>query len=844
MSARLGRSRFVALVLAALAPLCAAMARAQTPAAGSDVYDDDEPPPNASASSAAPPPAKPPRKPATKPAAKPPAKPPAKTTPQTPDKPPAPADPKPKTTSLKPKVQAMTPARVVGPVRAAYPAGGEGEHVVVLDVSLDATGKVLDVVVREGSEPFADAAADAARRFTYQPATRAGRRIPSRLRLRVPFHPGQTNPEPEPSSAPAAGEKMSETPAAPKPIEVVVRGTASTSAELPPDRRFSQRDVASLPGVFGEPFRAVELSPGVSSFASGMPFFFVRGAPPGATGYFVDGVSVPLLFHVGAGPSVIHPALLDSVDVYAGAYPASFGRRVGGVVSAPLREPSDHLRAEGFARLYDVSAFVESPLADGRASVFGAGRISHTAPLFKALSEEVALFYGDYQLGASLRLSSSDRVSVLGFGSRDYLADVDEGEERSVFASSFHRLSLRLDHGRGKQAEEGAVSARLAVTGGVDQSLLDGSTQVSSRSLDVRSDVELPIADELVLRGGADALVEDFTLEIVKETPKDGARFAELFPSRSAGTFGGYVEASLAPSKTWELVPGLRLDSFSENGNGRFALDPRLSLRFGLLPAVTSTTRVGLAHERPSAFLTLPGLAPTGVKNGLEEAKQLGQAFELQLPSGISASIGGYYHVYEGLADGAATCSAKLTTCEVDARAEGRSYGLELVFARAFSESVGGLLSYTWSRSERTYLGETVLADFDRPHVLHAALGYRFAEGWSAGVRVSAYSGRPYSLVRFDDPEHPDEPTLVGGRNVLRRPAFARVDARLERRFVVGETGYVTIVLEGLNVTLSKEIIDVDCRAADFLGTSFGIGCGGEEIGPIVLPSLGVGGGF
>ncbi|MEI9949386.1 MAG: hypothetical protein WDO74_10485 [Pseudomonadota bacterium] len=32
-----------------------------------------------------------------------------------------------------------------------------------------------------------------------------------------------------------------------------------------------------------------------------LPFFFVRGAPPGNVGYFLDGIRVPLLFHIALG---------------------------------------------------------------------------------------------------------------------------------------------------------------------------------------------------------------------------------------------------------------------------------------------------------------------------------------------------------------------------------------------------------------------------------------------------------------------------------------------------------------------------------------------------------------
>ena len=100
-------------------------------------------------------------------------------------------------------------------------------------------------------------------------------------------------------------------------------------------------EVREIPGAFGDPFRAIEALPGVTPIVSGLPFFFVRGAPPGNVGYFLDGIRVPLLFHVGVGPSVIHPGLIDRVDLYPGGYPARFGRFAGGIVSGETLEPGD-----------------------------------------------------------------------------------------------------------------------------------------------------------------------------------------------------------------------------------------------------------------------------------------------------------------------------------------------------------------------------------------------------------------------------------------------------------------------------------------------------------------------
>ena len=57
----------------------------------------------------------------------------------------------------------------------------------------------------------------------------------------------------------------------------------------------------------------------------------VRGAPPNDNGYFLDGIRVPQLFHIGLGPGVIHPQLIDRIDFYPGVAPARFGGFTGGL---------------------------------------------------------------------------------------------------------------------------------------------------------------------------------------------------------------------------------------------------------------------------------------------------------------------------------------------------------------------------------------------------------------------------------------------------------------------------------------------------------------------------------
>src|SRR5262245_57114972 len=117
----------------------------------------------------------------------------------------------------------------------------------------------------------------------------------------------------------------------------------------------------------------------------------------------------------------------------------------------------------------------------------------------------------------------------------------------------------------------------------------------------------------------------------------------------------------------------------------------------------------------------------------------MSQGVELALSRDVTALLTVFHHTYTDLSDVVATCSAEVKTCSVRDRAAGNAYGMEASLSRPLSKQVGGLLSYTLSRSERTFRG-TFTADSDRTHVFHVVVGYAPAPGWHAGVRLSAYS--------------------------------------------------------------------------------------------------------
>jgi hypothetical protein len=174
-----------------------------------------------------------------------------------------------------------------------------------------------------------------------------------------------------------------------------------------------------------------------------------------------------------------------------------------------------------------------------------------------------------------------------------------------------------------------------------------------------------------------------------------------------------------------------------------------------------------------------------------------------------------------GGGQGADSSGSQTTANAFEVRTRGEAYGLELFAKRKLTSHIGGFLSYTLSHSTRTYDGRTYTATFDRTHVLNTALAFDLGRNWRAGTRFTFYTGLPKA---------PD-PTS----DSTRLPPFFRVDLRLEKRWQLKGTWWISFVAEWMNATLSKEAVATTCTLS---------GCQAQTIGPVTIPSIGVEGGF
>lgn len=784
----------------------------------------------------------------------------------------------------------VLPKLVFGP-GPAYPADGEGDAVVVVELVVRADGTVSEARVVEGEEPFAEAARQAASQYRFVPATRDGERVPARIRIALTFRRSVEPPRPPPTPAPAASAPSADsgaradaasspagTDVAPTVEEVLVRGTTNAAAASPSATRVGTAEVRQLPGAFGDAFRAIEALPGVTPIVSGLPYFFVRGAPPGNTGYFIDGIRVPSLYHLGVGPSVLHPGLLDHVDFYQGGYPARYGRFTGGILAGALREPRpDGVHGEANVRVFDAGALLEAPFAEGRGNLLVAGRYSYTAAILSLVSPDTSLDYWDYQARVTYALSPRDRVGVFAFGSFDSVGarDAFEGRTKELLGIQFHRIDLRYD----RTLDRGG-RLRIAATTGADRT---GTETFSSRAavFALRSEAEAPLGRRATARAGADVWFDRFTFEDAAERPPIREPFpgrdadereapsarATLYPSRTDVTFGTFAEARTRPSARVEITAGARVDVFTQRrreqppllprelyalpdlpealrpsrATAQIGVDPRLAVRVRATQAVSWLASFGIAHQPPSLIIPVPGLQLGRLQRGLQTSLQLSQGAEVRLPAGFSFTGTAFVHQYLGLSDLTATCSAgnrgldEGDSC-VGRTVRGRAVGGELLLRRKLAERVTGWVAYTLSRSTRASNrvpeGE-IVSEFDRTHVLNVVLSADLGKGYRLGGRYFTYTGLPYSPRVQGEPVQPI--------NGLRLPAFHRIDFRFEKSFRFLRDGRIAFVAEVLNATFNKEATEAVCVAYPPESERSGFDrCEPRYIGPIGIPSLGV----
>jgi hypothetical protein len=246
-------------------------------------------------------------------------------------------------------------------------------------------------------------------------------------------------------------------------------------------------------------------------------------------------------------------------------------------------------------------------------------------------------------------------------------------------------------------------------------------------------------------------------------------------------------------------------------------------MRVPLAAKISFLAALGIAPQPPVFAIPIPAVGYRGLPGGLAFAYQKSAGLELLLPWKFTFKAVGFHHSYFNLRDFAQDRGdVDFEEPQIEPSSPSQAFGLELFLMRKLTERFSAFSSATISRSQ---LGSTRLvgprvSPFDRTYVAQVGGVADLGRNWRISSRFLTYQGWPGGTI-----------------GEARLPSFYRFDARIEKRWLFGEKRdrWVGFVIEGLNVTGSKEIVGRSCA---------GNQCRNDEFGPLIAPSIGVEGGL
>ena len=603
------------------------------------------------------------------------------------------------------------------------------------------------------------------------------------------------------------------------------------------ETRVRTEEAKRVPGTQGDTLKVVQNLPGVGRSAFGSGALIVWGSAPQDTRVNVDGVEIPMLYHVGGMRSTINTDLVRSIDLSPGSFGAEYGRGLGGLVRIDLQDPGrEGVHGYVAADDVDVAGMVKAAITPNlRVAV--SGRYGYLDKTLKtAVSKDVEDFfpiprYDDYQARASLTLGKDEEVSATFLASDDHLRRaVPSSDPLEVKTQNTDQNYRRLIVRYTRLFADGSSVAFTPSVGydSNDNGWNFGGTplllNVSAWQYAARASYRRRTASNVVLSLGLDFQGRSSTADRVGSLnlparEGDITVFGQPPGSDLASDHWKINTLSAAPYAfseitlgRWTLTPGFRLEPTLIDGSlqlphsyvrpdiGYRRMDlprnplpgplawmpnPRLSLAYRATAKLAFTAGGGVYGQTPAVEDLSPVFGNPNLTSSTAVHLSAGASYKLTGTLTLE-SVGFYKKLYDLVArSGSPSPPVGQSLLQTGI---GRSYGGQVLLRQELSKGFFGWLTYSLIRSERKDSPNTDwrLFDYDQTHVFAVLASYEITHGFQAGARFRYTTGAPRTPVvgaYFNTKDQVYEP-IYGAHNSIRLPAFYSLDLRVEQAFV------------------------------------------------------------
>ncbi|MFQ6006073.1 MAG: TonB-dependent receptor domain-containing protein [Woeseia sp.] len=590
-----------------------------------------------------------------------------------------------------------------------------------------------------------------------------------------------------------------------------------------------QRTIQNMPDVGEDPVRVTQRLPGTAAGGVSARTHF-RGGEDNETGIILNGQRLFDPFHIRDYQNVfsaIDSRAIDGVETYTGGFPARYGDRMSGFVLMNSLDSMHPRHTELGISVFNTSVLSTGTFASGDSHWLVSVRRGNLDAVLDSKHGQPS--YYDMFSALSYELSPDTRVTLNGLYADDQVTVVLESEpnelEQAVSETQNAQFWVTLENQWAPALRSMSVVSfnsyandRLGVTLDPQKlvSNVDDRRHVQQYGFRQdwfwnRSDFQLVQwgfqAEHTDARYAYSAEAEFFGFPALYENADDMI-LRNLSAAPVGSRFAVYLSDRWKVARATIVETGLRWDGQTYSG---LDSDSQLSPRLSVLHALNSATEIRFSWGR---YYQSQGIHELQIEDGVTDFYPAQRAdhtiasvrrtfnnkvvARLELfQKDMSRLRPRFENLYNPLALIPELQADRIRIAPTGARARGLEISIDHT-----SGPLTWWASYTLSDVTDTVDGIEVPRSWDQRHALLAGLTWN-GDRWDISLAATVHTGWPTTdITLIDAVDSAGLPTFVavpGPRNAQRHDTFASVDARISRRFRVGN-GTISAFFEVSNL--------------------------------------------
>ena len=506
--------------------------------------------------------------------------------------------------------------------------------------------------------------------------------------------------------------------------ETVVRADSARTADKLFEKTISQvilrpRQINQIPQVAeADLLRSLQTLPGILPLSDFSSALYVRGGTPDQNLYMVDGSDVYNPEHAFGIFSTFNTDAIKQVELSKGGFGAEYGGRLSSVLDVTnLDGNREQFEGTASISLLSTKSTLEMPLG-GLGSLSGSIRRTYfDQTIGRRLDDIPDYYFYDGNIKAYLDLGERDKLTLSGFGGRDFLDVIFNNGASS--ATGFH-----ADWGNktGSIRWTRVFSPRLFGNFWLTASRFTSDFQFDEADVDERNNVtDATVKGQVEYHHSQEAV-----MHFGFEQKNMHLRFRQAFPAglidvdETPEHYVLYGKGSLRPSPLWDIEVGLRYNLFAAD-KAFHNFDPRFSLKYRLSEVTSIKAAAGIYHQylhRIPRFIATDIWTTSNENQAASRAGHLILGLQREWARNWQFEIETFYKEYQNIYQFNQTFLTELQETGFDEnnkpiftntkglfnRGDGNSAGFE-VMLRKDSGALTGWIGYSLARTVNTFAG-------------------------------------------------------------------------------------------------------------------------------------------